>query len=1087
MAAPLHVTLFTLVTLSHILSSSSPSSGGGHGLTRGSSLFVENKYDVLVSSNGLFTAGFHQVGENAYGFAVWFSDQATYGTRTIVWMANRDAPVNGKHSRLCLQEDGNLVLMDAGKHVIWSTNTKSTSPLATLQLHNTGNLVLDDGGGQSTTLWQSFDYPTDTLLPNQLFTKTTQLVSSRSSTNYSSGFYKLFFDYDSILRLLYDGPETTTIFWPDPQLRTWEAGRFQYQCNHRASLDSNGEFSSSDGFNFKSADFGSGPQRIMKIDTDGNVRVYSLVVHERKMNWEVQWQAHSQYCMIHGTCGPNSVCTYSQYSGRKCSCLYGYKMVKSEDWSYGCEPELQVCTQDDACDYIELHQVRFYGYDIRLLSDHSVDACKKICLKENTCMGFQFGRNEEKRANYCFLKNSLRNGYQIGSDVTSMYIKLPKRLVSSYHEKIITRSNLNCTLPMPTPIVRSYKKKHDIEQFGFMLTFGCAIGFIEIICIMFFWYYSSKGPSINEQCYYPPATGFRKFTYNELKKASCNFREEIGRGGACIVYKGKLSDNRIVAIKKLKITNHEGEAEFQAEINTIGRLNHMNLIETWGYCAEGEHRIVVYEYMENGSLAKNLDTGKLDWPTRLNIAKGTAKGLAYLHEECLEWVLHCDVKPHNILLDVNYNPKVADFGLSKLFNRGGFNRPHFSMIRGTRGYMAPEWVFNLPITSKVDVYSYGMVILEMITGINPIGKRHTRKGNDEIELVVTEWVRDKIQKFNGSQMESWVQEVVDPSVNGKYDITTMENLVRIALQCVEEDNNARPSMSQGAIQQHQSPLAENYNWYIRFNFQRDIYWNGSGSPANPGSIADQDTAAPPEVRPTETAAEPPEVLWLSSGRTTSDVGGVVGRWRAYRRRPKFLTLGFAKLDLRINVGCHLQPSCNMENTVTNTNNLSLHSILEKDKFTVTNFLDWELNVMIVLRHERKWYVQEEQLREAPPANATAAVRNAYQKLSDACYHSNGPMDTNAYDMICQLRDMFQTQACTERYDASRALNACKKAKRTSIKAHVIKMKTHIDHLKRLGHRVPLQLPTDMIHNSLLDDYKQFVINYNMNNMEKSIA
>ncbi|KAJ9565865.1 hypothetical protein OSB04_001831 [Centaurea solstitialis] len=190
----------------------------------------------------------------------------------------------------------------------------------------------------------------------------------------------------------------------------------------------------------------------------------------------------------------------------------------------------------------------------------------------------------------------------------------------------------------------------------------------------------------------------------------------------------------------------------------------------------------------------------------------------------------------------------------------------------------------------------------------------------------------------------------------------------------------------------------------------------------------------------------------------------------------------------------------MANTVTNTNNLSLRSILEKDKLTGPNFLDWERNLQIVLRHERKWYVLEEPLGEAPPANASTAIRNAYQKRSDdlldvGCLMlatmslelQTGLMNTNAYDMIRQLRDMFQTQARTERYDATRALNACKMAKGTSVSAHVMKMKRLLDHLERLGHPVPLQLATDTILNSLSDDYKQFVMNFNMNNMERSIA
>ncbi|MFS7938609.1 putative protein kinase RLK-Pelle-SD-2b family [Helianthus anomalus] len=219
----------------------------------------------------------------------------------------------------------------------------------------------------------------------------------------------------------------------------------------------------------------------------------------------------------------------------------------------------------------------------------------------------------------------------------------------------------------------------------------------------------------------------------------------------------------------------------------------MNLIETWSYCAEGPHRLIVYQYMENGSLAEKLRDGNLDWDTIFDITKGTAKGLAYLHEECLEWVLHCDVKPYNILLDGNYNPKVADFGLSKLLDRGDIKKSRFSTIRGARGYMAPEWVFKFPITSKVDVNSYGVVVLEMITGRGPGGKKQGTGENGEIERGVVQWVRDG---GNGSGSESWVDNVVSGSICGEFERETMGNLVGIALQCVKDDMQVRPNMNQ---------------------------------------------------------------------------------------------------------------------------------------------------------------------------------------------------------------------------------------------------------------------------------------------------
>ncbi|CAH1418646.1 unnamed protein product [Lactuca virosa] len=617
MAVPFHfhvlVLVLTISTLSQIPISSSSSSSCTSFLTRGSSLSVDNDDDILVSPDGIFTAGFHQVGENAYGFAVWFSEQPASRSRTVVWMANRDAPVNGKHSTLFISEDGNLVLTDAGdnRNVIWSTQTKSTSSLVQLQLHNTGNLVLH--GGEENPLWQSFDHPTDTLLPNQLFTKKTQLVSSRSFTNYSSGFYKLFFDNDSILRLLYDGVETTTVFWPHPSLRTWEVGRFQYMDIRRASLDSDGEFNSSDGFSFRSSDFGMRTQRIMKIDIDGNLRVYSF--DERRLRWEVQWQALSHPCQIHGACGPNSLCSYSPDFGRTCACLRGYKKLDSQDWSYGCEPEFQLCTQD-GCDFIELRHVEFYGYDIRLIINCTLDACKKDCLKDDTCRGFQLGwRNDIP---YCFIKTSLHNGYQMGVDAL-MYIKLPKRLVSSFTQKTIIQSSFICPDAVLSPIMRTYKTKHDMNSklLEFVLVFGCMLGFIEIVCVVMFLYCSSKHLSATEKTYFPAATEFRKFTYNELKKASRNFSEEIGRGGASIVYKG----------------------------------------------------------------------------------------------------------------------------------------------------------------------SYGVVILEMITGRSP----KSMNENDEIKRALIDRVRDKIQGFD---------EIVDPWIRDQFNETVMENLVKIALQCVEEDREARPSMRQ---------------------------------------------------------------------------------------------------------------------------------------------------------------------------------------------------------------------------------------------------------------------------------------------------
>ncbi|CAK9172140.1 unnamed protein product [Ilex paraguariensis] len=253
-----------------------------------------------------------------------------------------------------------------------------------------------------------------------------------------------------------------------------------------------------------------------------------------------------------------------------------------------------------------------------------------------------------------------------------MYLRVPKTVLAA-HYKPVQNLSWNCSSQFSTQLSRTYKKKQGNESLKFMVWFACASGGFEFIVIVCFLYYTRQ-PSGSG--YLQVATGFKRFTYAELKKASRNFSEEIGRGGGGVVYKGILSGNRVAAIKVLKEAN-QGEGEFLAEVSTIGRLSHMNLIETWGYCAEGKYRLMVYRHMDHGSLAENLYSNKLDWEKRLEIAIGTAKGLTYLHEELLEWVLHCDVEPQNIRLDSNYKLKVADFGLSKLLRRGGIDNSNF--------------------------------------------------------------------------------------------------------------------------------------------------------------------------------------------------------------------------------------------------------------------------------------------------------------------------------------------------------------------------------------------------------------------------
>uniref|UniRef100_A0A0D9W6X0 Protein kinase domain-containing protein n=1 Tax=Leersia perrieri TaxID=77586 RepID=A0A0D9W6X0_9ORYZ len=206
------------------------------------------------------------------------------------------------------------------------------------------------------------------------------------------------------------------------------------------------------------------------------------------------------------------------------------------------------------------------------------------------------------------------------------------------------------------------------------------------------------------------------FGYKDLQYATKNFSERLGGGSFGSVFKGVLTDSTVVAVKRLDGAR-QGEKEFRAEVRSIGIIKHINLVRLIGFRCEGNKRLLVYEYMPNGSLDAHLFGSKvtsLGWSTRYKIALGVARGLAYMHNNCQDCIIHCDIKPQNILLDASFVPKIADFGLSKFVGRD-FSQV-LTTVRGTIGYLAHEWIGGMTTSSKVDVYSYGTVLFEIIFG-----------------------------------------------------------------------------------------------------------------------------------------------------------------------------------------------------------------------------------------------------------------------------------------------------------------------------------------------------------------------------------
>ncbi|XP_030444566.2 probable serine/threonine-protein kinase PBL23 [Syzygium oleosum] len=281
------------------------------------------------------------------------------------------------------------------------------------------------------------------------------------------------------------------------------------------------------------------------------------------------------------------------------------------------------------------------------------------------------------------------------------------------------------------------------------------------------------------------------FTFRELCVATKNFNPDslIGEGGFGRVYKGHIeSKNQVVAVKQLDRNGFQGNREFLVEVLMLSLLHHPNLVNLVGYCADGDQRVLVYEYMPNGSLEDHLlelPPGKapLDWNTRMKIASGAAKGLEYLHEQANPPVIYRDFKASNILLDEEFNPKLSDFGLAKLGPTG--DKSHVSTrVMGTYGYCAPEYALTGQLTTKSDVYSFGVVFLEIITGRRVID--NTRP-TEEQNLVA--WAQPLFKDRRKFTL------MADPLLEGAYPIKGLYQALAVAAMCLQEEASTRPLIS----------------------------------------------------------------------------------------------------------------------------------------------------------------------------------------------------------------------------------------------------------------------------------------------------
>ncbi|XP_010520634.1 PREDICTED: G-type lectin S-receptor-like serine/threonine-protein kinase RLK1 [Tarenaya hassleriana] len=493
--------------------------------------------------------------------------------------------------------------------------------------------------------------------------------------------------------------------------------------------------------------------------------------------WSMVWSKPDDICKAltnglgSGVCGFNSVCV-GENQRVSCKCVQGFSLVDKNNENGDCQPDFDsgFCNRtrnDYSYDFIRLQDVVWESSDYEEYWPYEEENCRVSCLQDCFCAVASFIGSSCRKKKY-----PLSNGRLDQSLDARAFIKVPKSGISAGD------------IPFPA---RNPNGKKQLSQKGLVITGYTLLGaslLLNFIILIAFRSRShcSLADKKKDSGSAVIKSNLHVFTYKELVEATSDFRDEVGRGAFGIVYKGMIrtGDNNtvLVAVKRLDRVAQEGDKEFKNEVNVIGQTHHKNLVKLVGFCKEDQNHLLLYEFLPNGTLANFLfGHPKPVWKERTRIALGIARGILYLHEECDTQIIHCDIKPQNVLLDDHFNAKISDFGLAKLLM---MNQTHTRTgIRGTKGYIAAEWFRNTPITTKVDVYSYGVLLLETIC----CKKAVDLKDN----VILTYWAYDCFRKDRLVDLIVGDYEATD-------DMDTFERYVKTAIWCVQEDPTVRPNM-----------------------------------------------------------------------------------------------------------------------------------------------------------------------------------------------------------------------------------------------------------------------------------------------------
>ncbi|XP_059660386.1 G-type lectin S-receptor-like serine/threonine-protein kinase At1g11330 [Cornus florida] len=742
-----------------------------------------NDPEAIVSNGATFKLGFFSPVNSTYRYVgIWYNQ---ISVKAVVWVANRDKPLNDSYGTLTISKDGNLVVLDRQKQIVWSSDVPNSSVNSTAQLSDSGNLILRDESN-GNIIWESFDHPSDSMLQemkissNRFTDKKTQLKSPSdpSTGKFTSGINPLnipeIYIWNGSHPYWRSGPWNGQSFIGIPAMVPVYNKIYEFVDDKKGNVILSYNYVNESSLSYHS------------LCSDGTLGRKEKI--KGKETWENTCSVLNTECDIYGKCGPFGSCNVK--GSPICTCLQGFDPNDKEEWSRGnwtsgCVRRRQLqCERNNTGGgkgkedgFLKLMTVKVPAF-AELVFD-AEDNCKSQCLNNCSCIAYA----------YCSgigcmqWSGDLIDIQKFSYGGADLYIRI------AYSELEKNRS---------TKVV---------------IKIAVLVGSVTIaICTYFLWRRMArpggrkkesemslpKKRKVNPYCLNESLHGdnvnkikleeLSIFSFEMLEIATNKFdvANKLGQGGFGPVYKGKLQSGQEVAIKRLSRSSGQGHEEFMNEVVVISELQHRNLVRLLGCCVEGEEKMLIYEYMPNksldGFLFDPIKQKLLDWRKRANIIEGIGRGLLYLHRDSRLRIIHRDLKTGNVLLDEDLNPKISDFGMAKIFG-GNQKQANTRRIVGTYGYMAPEYAMHGRFSKKSDIFSFGVLLLEIVSG-----RKNTSFYKDEHSLTLLGfawklWNEDRIELL------------IDPTISDPCFQVEILRYAHVGLLCVQDFATNRPTIS----------------------------------------------------------------------------------------------------------------------------------------------------------------------------------------------------------------------------------------------------------------------------------------------------